>query len=227
MKRILLLFCLSLNLNHSAQHYQFQGGYDAQGVTDDLEPENDMISDKSMQMLLDALPESYPMPEYNPHYISTGYDTDIALREDAGNWVTFVKEGAGYKNVLGFYTYDLNAPAPAKPQPSDITIIFPNASEGGYCGCLRKGNKVKIGNFPAGTGIGWVLLANRWNGSRVTGVHWQVFSNPDFNPEADEELRQTMVLLSDPQNERVYLGIEDLRRDHHSCKQDFNDAHFM
>ncbi len=227
MKRILLLLCLSLNFQLSAQDYQFLGGYDAHGVPDYMEPENDIISDKSMQMLLDALPESYPVPEYNPHYITAGYDTDIALQKDASIWVTFVKEGAGYKNVLGFYTYQLNNSAPAKPTPSDITIIFPNVSEEGSGGGLRKGNRVKIGDFPAGTGIGWVLLANGWNGSGVTGGHWQVFSNPDFNPEANEELKHHMVLLSDPDNERVYLGIEDIRRDYASCDQDFNDALFF
>ncbi|WP_417357845.1 DUF4114 domain-containing protein [Flavobacterium sp.] len=63
-------------------------------------------------------------------------------------------------------------------------------------------NDQSLGTFPAGTGIGWVLLANGWNGSAVTGGAWQLFSNPDFNPEADSELRHHNVLLSDPDNER-------------------------
>ncbi len=226
MNKLLAFFCVILIQPIAAQNFNFLGGYDALGVPDYLEPVNDVISNESMQMIMNALPESYPVPQYNPHYITSGYDTNIELEKDAGVWVTFVKEGAGYKNVLGFYTYDINDSNRNKPSDTDITIIFPNASEGGYGGGLRKGNKVKIGDFKAGTGIGWVLLANAWNGSSVTWGHWQVHSDPEFNPEADANLRHHTVLLSDPENERIYLGFEDIRRDYASCDQDFNDAIF-
>ena len=209
-----------------SQNFNFLGGYDELGVPDYLEPVNDVVSNSSMQLIQEALPEGYPVPDFNPHYISAGYDTNIELTDEASVWVTFVKEGAGYKNVLGFYTYDVNDTNRRKPYDSEITIVFPNASEGGYGGGLRKGNKVKIGTFPAGTGIGWVLLANAWDGSKVTWGLWQVHSDPDFNPEQDPELRHHTVLLSDPENERIYLGFEDIRRDYKSCDQDFNDAIF-
>ena len=130
MKRIVLLFCLILAKPLSAQEFNFLGGYDALGVPEYLEPVNDVITDESMNMILNALPEGYPVPQYNPHYITSGYDTNIELEKDATVWVTFVKEGAGYKNVLGFYTYDINNPMRTKPTDKEITIIFPNASEG-------------------------------------------------------------------------------------------------
>lgn len=226
MKKLLLFICFAINLHATSQNFSFLGSYDELGVPDYLEPQNDNISNESMQMIMNALPEGYPVPDYNPHYITSGYDTNIELEKDATVWVTFVKEGAGYKNVLGFYTYDVNDENRRKPWESEITIIFPNASEGGYGGGLRKGNKVKIGDFKAGTGIGWVLLANAWNGSQVTWGLWQVHSDPEFNPEANEDLRHHTVLLSDPENERIYLGFEDIRRDYNSCDQDFNDAIF-
>jgi hypothetical protein len=49
-----------------------------------------------------SLPENYPVPYYNPQYIATGTETDILLYEEADVWITFVAEGAGNKNVLGF-----------------------------------------------------------------------------------------------------------------------------
>lgn len=93
---------------------------------------------------------------------------------------------------------------------------------------MQVGDKVKIGQFPAGTGIGWVLLANAWNSSSssVGYGQWQLFSNPDYNPEAEEKLRYHNVLLNDPDNERIILGFEDIRRDFQSCDNDFNDAIF-
>lgn len=224
MKRKLLFLSLLVSFIATAQNYQFLGTYDSQGVPDYLEGRDD-ISTETMKMIMDALPEGYPVPDYNPHYITAGYDTDLILDKDAAVWVTFVKEGAGYKNVLGFYTYDINAPKVKKPLPEDITIIFPNVSEGGSGGGLRAGYKVRIGDFKAGTGIGWVLLANGWKGY-VTAGQWQLFSNPDYNPEADPELRNHNVLLADPENERFILGFEDIRRDYASCDQDFNDALF-
>ncbi|WBL24909.1 DUF4114 domain-containing protein [Zunongwangia sp. HGR-M22] len=224
MKALLLLFSLLFSIALSAQNYKFLGTYDDQGVPDYLVGRDD-ISAETMQMISDALPEGYPVPDYNPHYISAGYDTDLILDKDAAVWVTFVKEGAGYKNVLGFYTYDSNAPKPPRPNREDITIIFPNVSGAGSGGGLYAGDKVKIGDFKAGTAIGWVLLANAWKGHVTDGL-WQLFSNPDYNPEADEDLRYHNVLLEDPENERVILGFEDIRRDYASCDQDFNDALF-
>ena len=53
---------------------------------------------------------------------------DIVLKDNADVWVTFVGEGAGYKNVLGFYTYDAENPSDETPKPEDITIVFPNVS---------------------------------------------------------------------------------------------------
>lgn len=225
MKQKLLLFFSILCFNLYAQDYQFLGTYTADGVPNYLDG-RDKVSAETIQMINDAVPEGYPVPDYNPHYISAGYDTDLILDKDADVWVTFVQEGAGYKNVLGFYTYDSNAPQPPKPNPEDITIIFPNVSAQGSGGGLLVGDKVKIGSFSAGTGIGWVLLANGWKNGTVTSGHWQLFSNPDYNPEADPDLRLHNILLADEENQRIILGFEDIRRDYASCDQDFNDALF-
>lgn len=225
MKRIVLLITLFSNFTFFAQSYQFLGPYTSDG-TPLYFVTSDVISSQTMTLISNSLPENYPVPTYNPQYISSGYETDIIIDSLADVWVTFVSEGAGYKNVLGFYTYDINNPPTTAPTASQITIVFPNVSAQGSGGSLVAGNKVKIGTFPAGTGIGWVLLANAWNGSSVTNGLWRLFSNSNFNPESNPSLRQHNVLLNDPDNQRVILGFEDIRRDNAGCDNDFNDAVF-
>ncbi|MDV7186825.1 DUF4114 domain-containing protein [Lutibacter sp. TH_r2] len=224
MKQLLLLTVLFTSTIY-AQNYQFLGSYTSNGTPQYLE-ESDNVSTETLELISNSLPESYPVPEYNPHYITSGYETDIHIEDNADVWVTFVSEGAGYRNVLGFYTYDIDNPITSAPEPEDITIIFPNVSALGSGGGLETGNKVNIGRFSPGTGIGWVLLANAWNGSNVTSGLWQLYSNPTFNPESNSELQYHNVLLNDPENERIILGFEDIRRDYNSCDNDFNDAIF-
>jgi len=228
MKKLLLLFSILAIATTTAQNYQYLGAFTSNGTPLYLENPGDNVSVETLEMISNSIPESYPVPDYNPHYISSGYDTDLSINETAEVWVTFVSEGAGYRNVLGFYTYDLNNPSPTAPANEDITIIFPNASALGSGGGLQVGDKVKIGTFEAGTGIGWVLLANAWSSSASTVGNglWKLYSNPDYNPEADPNLRYHNVLLNDPDNERVILGFEDIRRDYSSCDNDFNDAVF-
>lgn len=228
MKKIILLLCIFATTTISAQNYQYLGDYTSNGTPLYLETPGDNVSIETLEMISNSIPESYPVPDYNPHYISSGYDTDLEITQTADVWVTFVSEGAGYRNVLGFYTYDINNPSPTPPSNEDITIIFPNASALGSGGGLQVGDKVKIGTFEAGTGIGWVLLANAWSSSAGTVGYglWKLYSNPDYNPEAQEELRYHNVLLNDDANERIILGFEDIRRDYSSCDNDFNDAVF-
>ncbi|WP_405369520.1 DUF4114 domain-containing protein [Nonlabens sp. Asnod2-A12] len=226
MKKITLLLALICSTIALSQNYQYLGTFSSDGTPDYLEPVNDVITGTLLETVNNALPESYPVPDFNPQYLSSGYDTDIVLEADGDIWVTFVGEGAGYKNVLGFYTYDATVAVHPAPTPSDVTIIFPNISAQFSGGGLIPGNKVHLGSFTAGTGIGWVLLANGYQNNQVTPGLWQLYSNEDYNPENDPTIRQHNVLLNDSENERIILGFEDIRRDYASCDQDFNDAIF-
>ncbi|MDG1805385.1 DUF4114 domain-containing protein [Flavicella sp.] len=221
--QLILLFVVTII---NAQDYKFLGEYTSNGTPLYLEEVRDDVSVETQEMISNALPESFPVPDYNPHYISSGYDTDVNLNDTADVWVTFVDEGAGYRNVLGFYTYPIGNPPATRPSKDEITIIFPNVSALGSGGGLITGDKVKIGTFDEGTAIGWVLLANAWRNGSVGNAYWDVFSNPIYNPEPSVELRHHNVLLEDPDHERIILGFEDIRRDYRSCDNDFNDAIF-
>ncbi|MFP9116061.1 DUF4114 domain-containing protein [Flavobacterium sp. RHBU_3] len=225
MKRLLLLASLMYGVVTYAQGYQFLSTYDSNGVPTVIEG-TDVISSATLSLIQSAVPEGYPVPTYNPQYISSGYDTNIELLEDADVYVTFVDEGAGYRNVLGFYTYSITNPPTSPPLNSDIHIIFPNASLPNSGGNLARGTKVKIGSFSAGTGIGWILISNGWNGSSVGAGYWKFYSNQEWNPETNPDIRQHNVLINDPDNQRIILGFEDIKRDNSGCDQDFNDAMF-
>lgn len=222
---LLLVTMLTFGWGYSQQYgYRYLGDFTQDGTPLYFDGK-DEVPLATLDMIASALPEGYPVPDYNPQYITSGYDTDILLEKNAEVWVTFVGEGAGYKNVLGFYTYQVDQPLVGTPQEEEITIIFPNVSALNSGGSLETGHRVKIGTFSAGTGIGWVLLANGWKG-QVTPGQWQLFSNPDYNPEEEATLRYHNVLLNDPDNKRIILGFEDIRRDYASCDNDFNDALF-
>lgn len=206
------------------QNFKFLSSYNSDGVPAKLSG-RDYISPKFLNNIKASLPESFPVPTFNPKYIADGIDSDLKLYDQADVWVTFVAEGAGYKNVLGFYTYSLDNPPKKAPGTSDVTIIFPNVSAAGSGGGLVAGDQVYIGNFPKNTGIGWVLYANGYNGKVTTGL-WTLFSDPDFNPESKASQRRHNVLLKDTESDKIVLTFEDIRRDYSSCDQDFNDAIF-
>jgi len=119
------------------------------GVPGNLNRET--ITQRMLNNIAVSLPEGKPVPTYHPEYIS-GVDTDVKLLQEGEVWITFVGEGAGYKNALGFYTYDLNNPPAAAPSASAITIIFPNVSAQGSGGGLLPGHQVYLGKYPANTG---------------------------------------------------------------------------
>jgi hypothetical protein len=208
--------------------YNYLGEYTSNGVPLYLEDPSDVVSTATQEVISNSLPDAYPVPDYNPQYIYSGYDTDLKIDGTTEVWVTFVSEGVDLKNVLGFYTYDLNSPSATAPAKDEITIIFPNVSGLDSGGGLQIGDKVKLGTFEAGTAIGWVLLADAWSSTdgAVGDALWNLYSNSDYNPESEASLRYHNVLLEDPVNERIILGFEDVKRDDVACDNDFNDAVF-
>jgi hypothetical protein len=208
--------------------YNYLGEYTSNGTPLYLEDPSDVVSAATQETISNSLPDDYPVPEYNPQYITSSYDTNLKIEGSTDVFVTFVSEGVDAKNALGFYTYDINNPSATVPTKDDITIIFPNVSGVSSGGDLQVGDKVNIGSFEAGIGIGWVLIADAWNSNdqEVGDSAWELYSNPDYNPETDTSLRLHNVLLEDAVNERIVLGFEDVLRDDNSCDNDFNDAVF-
>jgi hypothetical protein len=105
MKNLLILqFILFLSFNSTAQSYSYLGTYNSQGLPNYLVTPRDVVSSAFLNRIGASLPEGYPVPSYNPHYITAGTQTNIEIMgvDSADVWLTFVAEGAGYKNTLGF-----------------------------------------------------------------------------------------------------------------------------
>ena len=194
------------------------------GVPQNLESKRDKISNSLLEYINASLPESKPVPQYHPTYLANNKQTNIDILETADVWVTFVHEGAGWKNAIGFYTYPTDTPPQSIDDIDVINVAFPNLSYRGSGGGLRSGDKVNIGRYEAGTSIGMVLMANGWNGWNSESYNYLIFSNKELNPESDPSLQQHNVLLWDEENELFLIGFEDINRENGGSDQDFNDA---
>lgn len=205
--------------------FKYLGTFNSLGVPDYL-VENDQVTAEFLQQINATLPERYPVPVAHPEYLASGNTINIEIVQSAEVWVTFVHEGAGYKNSLGFYTYPTNDPPASADEIDTISIIFPNASFLYSGGGMASGNKVNIGIFSPGTTIAWVVIANGWNGSGVSTTKPRFYSDSDFNPENSEFTRQHNVILYDEITDRYILGFDDQNRNGVS-DEDFNDALFF
>ncbi|RZL05196.1 MAG: LruC domain-containing protein, partial [Pedobacter sp.] len=132
-------------------------------------------------------------------------------------------EGANYKNSFGYYTYSGTPPATADDIDT-VHIIFPNASTTLYNhGNMQMGDKVKIGRFPAGTSIGFVLLQDAYKDGYFKTSGNKFYSDEQYNPE-DLGLKRHNVLLNNVSQKTFLIGFEDIdRRPGRGSDQDFND----
>ncbi len=202
------------------------GTYNTNGVPNYMEPERDYLSPEFLQDINAALPERFPVPTYHPEYLMGVNEHNLYVLDDADIWVTFVAEGAGYRNVLAYYTYDRDFPPATPADITNCTVIFPNVSFAGSGGGLFSGDKVYLGTFPGNTVIGWMLMRDGWNSNTQQATVGQglLYSDLELNPEAQLQNKQHCVLLYDEERELFVIGFEDLIRP--GGDNDFNDAIF-
>lgn len=205
---------------------EYLHSYNGAGLPNNLEPTRDYISADVLNAINASLPEGKPVPDFHPTFLADGRKTTLDILELADVWLTYVHEGAGWRNSIGYYTYPTNEPPSSLAEINKVTILFPNFSGFGSGGDLRSGHKLNIGRFQPGVTVGIVILSNGWNGSKVEGWHYPLFADKHLNPEPNPVLQQHNVLLWDNENELFVLGFEDVRRDNipFRCDHDFNDA---
>ena len=217
---------------------KFISTFDAQGVPAALEPTREDFSLAFLNDITATLPEYRSLPATHPAYIDTVGHSNLSLTADAEVTTTFINEGAGYMNSLGYFVYRTADGLPATPPPlSSIVVAFPNTSLVGSGGGLHPGDRVKLVNpndgttlFMAGTTIVWVLMAYAWNGSQVVGGNPHYFSIPELNPEpglVQDKAHVTFLLYDKPANHNgpvFLLAFEDMNRT--VADNDFNDVVF-
>lgn len=133
------------------------------------------LSSQLQSAVGEALPESRAV---GTAFLSGTYDPNLVVTEDANVSVTFVHEGAGYKNSLGYFTYRTIG---GKVFIESSQLVLPNASHsnpniGWGGGLMVPGDTSTLrdadGNvrvFQSGERIGFFLVANGWDGQKVRG----------------------------------------------------------
>ena len=212
-----------------SDNYYYMGTYNQgqrKGLPHYLESQGDILSQEFLDGVNASLPEGRPVPTYNPQYLASGNELDVVILETSDVWLTFVAEGAGYKNALGYYVFDTANPPINASQIDSVFVVLPNASMINSNGELNAGDKIKLGTFDAGKSVSWVLFQNAWTGSGVNVNATKYYSRLDFNTvESDPNKRQHAVQLADFGNERLLNGFEGQNRSYGS-DNDFNDLIF-
>lgn len=236
--------------------YTFLGDYNNQGKYDRMNlDENDIdiketVSPGILSEIKQLLPERNTVVTTHPDWIRK---SDILTQATCEIKLTYISEGAGYKNALSYYVYDINNPPARFGDIDEVFILFPNASSSGSGGQMNTGDTLKLvyealsydnisGNkrhatsvnhiFPPGIGIGFIVHANQWkNNGRSSAFlsvgHLMYSSDPNLNPESTAELSNHFVnyqSIVDPT--KIIYGIEDIHRNKSYCDHDFNDLTF-
>lgn len=136
-------------------------------------------------------------------YLDGRYNPNLPVIAPAEIDVTFIHEGAGYRNSFGYFIYTRNSSG--NILISERRMIFPNASYRGSGGELLTGDTVRLkdenGNsriFQPGENVGFFVIANGYNGSSVSGFDAETPIYPSTDPTVNRgPARGTMTTLDE------------------------------
>jgi len=189
-----------------------------EGVPDDIEPTDPC--ETLMANISELFPERVDVRNVHNDLFSDTAHLNIHVTEETPVYVSFIDEGAGWRNTFGYYTYPADNP-PQSIDDLEMQIVFPNVSKVGEGGGLDYGDRVLLGegSFPAGTVIGFYIVAQGWkNGLTVDGVYTH-YTDKLFN--IDQAQQSTLFVSSDCDD--IVLTFEDIKVNSESCDHDFND----
>ncbi|MBK7709842.1 MAG: DUF4114 domain-containing protein [Bacteroidales bacterium] len=217
----------AMSLGKGTTVFQPLGPYTTLGVPTELVKPDDIIDVSFLTDLNNLLPEKISLPSTHPQYFFDSNQSDIILNSASDLWMTFVSEGSGTSNTLAFYKFREGKPPVLATDIDTLFIVFPNIRFSGHNGGLVSGNKVFLGSFPKGTGIGFAMITNGWNGKSLSKGINTFYPDKMLNPEKDLALRNHAVLLNDSGRGRYLLSFEEkIRNSGGGADDDFNDAIF-
>ncbi len=218
------------------------GTFDRLGIPAYREATRDIISKQFKDNIATSLPEKVRLPSsVNKAFLADASKANIELIADCEVWLTFVTEGAGYLNSLGYFYYPTNTVPQSIAQVSRRFVIFPNSSLSGSGGGLVEGDKVKLkfydeakqiwtDVFPANYTISWFLIPKGFTNVNNIG---KVSVATGFPPlysivPLNESKTQQCVILFDDSEDKMLIGFEDMQRSLTQTigDEDFNDALF-
>ena len=164
------------------------------------------ISPDTVNYLQTFMPEGQAL---NPAYVSEQTDPNLQFVAEGDVSITFISEGAGFKNSFGYFTYD------DAGNILDEVTIFNNASALGSGGTLLAGDTVDIGTFQEGVNVGFWLTANGYNNPDGNTY----YSIDSLNPDGERHI----AIVEDPITGALVIGFEDL---YNLGDADYNDVLF-
>ncbi|MDH5382870.1 MAG: hypothetical protein OEW75_18590, partial [Cyclobacteriaceae bacterium] len=150
MKNTLLIILLFLHTISFSQNITNMGGHNYKGIPNNLDTKEESIRLDLLKDISLLLPDGKNLQNFNPSLYNRSILSFITLQENSDVYLAFISEGADFKSSVGFYTFKGNPPS----HPTQIyspKVVFPNVTQGE--GVLKQGNRVKLGNFEAGTSI--------------------------------------------------------------------------
>lgn len=225
---------LHININ---MKFYYIGNIDGNGksslINSGISKDNTISSLTST--ISELLPERVKLHHSHPDWLM---DNTIDVLANCEIKVTFVDEGAGYRNSAGYFIYKTSNPPKSIDFINECYFFFPNASKSGSGGSLTQGDRIRLPfsfnydgdkvtpnsyTFQQGYSVGFILYPNGWTGSDVNKYIVPYTSISKHNPEIAPELKYHTACIKIPGTDRLLLSFEDLRRDTSSCDHDFND----
>ncbi|CAH7284990.1 conserved exported hypothetical protein [Vibrio chagasii] len=232
-----LVSCVAMAL--TTADLTFESGADASNYSAKGKPNNTYSVAASLPQ--DVLTNVYSMlPEGSTvnsafiapeRYSSIDIDDELDGAEYATATITFLNEGAGYRNTLGYFVFDTDNPPATKDDINAHVVVFPNTSVADV-GEMQEGDSIDLSvQLTAGQTLGFFIISNGWGweGS-YNNIPWlggwgtPFYSYPALNPEASADNRRHNVAFLDTENEFLVLGFEDIYRP--TGDNDFNDLIF-
>jgi hypothetical protein len=166
-----------------------------------------------------VFPERVNFADQHPYLFADSVNHNIVLTEDSEVYLTFVSEGAGLKNSLGYYIYNPSNKIVTVSE-LNLNILFPNISNN----ILDQGDMLQLGDkaFPAGTMVGFFLIVDGWRAGSVN------FDNETFYTDIYLNLEEVQqhVLFKFENFGSVVLAFEDKFVNGGGTDQDYNDVVF-
>ena len=222
-------FSSSVNFVESREDYIFvaagTGGLKILTIEIDEGVPDDIIPTKPCPTLIDNIiamfPEQTDNRDRHSDLFTDGNKLILRLIKESPVYLTFIDEGAGWRNSLAYYTYDAANP-PTDSDEVELHMLFPNVSKVGEGGGLKSGDRVQLGDsaFPENTVIGFCLIAKGWkNGKTVDGIY-RHFTNTEWNPMNNQQ----HVLFKEQNCKDIVLCFEDIKLP--NGDKDYNDIIF-
>jgi len=210
--------------NANTPPFRLLGSWDANGLPNYLQP-SVVISSDELDRINEVIPQGVGLVNVYPEYFSSDVSTNVPITKDGEVFLTFIHTDTSPQNVFAYFTYPTGNPPDSVSQIDSLTVVFPRAH---YNAGLTSGTQVSLGNFTAGTTIGWAIIRNGWSGGSATTGTDIFYSIDKFNPETAPNNQHFVVVEDDEVNgiDRLLITCDDNELVPDNSRYNFDDVIF-